>query len=730
MTYPKIIVNSWGIFGNQLGEEESYKLASANTRSNWQVYSDSSGNIIGGQRDGMPYLEVNGRSGNISAQTFDVSHVPGLSPYNRGYGNIAFVTKDASNNIYFTGVATGNIFRETSYAGMVNDAFIAKATPYGDVIWSRQLNTTAIDDGLRVAISPGGDVYWAGTTGGNSMGENKSKVDGNDVTHWIDIYVRRYSPNGDLLGSAIIGSPRDDWNRVGVSGPPDSVIDLIIDADGNPILIGNSSSRYGDTSDPKYAIKLTTIRLDPSYSISPSASAINEGSTLTTTVSTTNVTAGTTLYYSLSGTGITSADFSSGSLLGSGVLSSSGSFSFSHALASDLTTEGTETLLIKLFSDSARTTQVGSTVSVTINDTSLTPPSSYSISDIQAYEGDTLYALVTRTGNINLAHTLNLTLTNGTAFTNFDFTAPSSTLSFLAGESSKLIAISTLEDTLVEPDESFYLTLSSGDSTALFADSSATLTILNDDAAPTTINNITNTTITNTQNILNYNSYTVDNSRNYNIKVGNVNTGGGSFVIGGDNNTVGTSSTTTTINVDYRYTGTSGADRLIGNQGANGQSWAHDLLDAGDGDDYLGGGGGRDVMNGGRGNDELRGGYGHDVLDGGEGSDLLYGGGGRNTYNNNNDGALDEIYVLSDYHSHNQPTGRLHNGANADTISSLGREDRITILGTTTDQLSIRQLADGLGIFASGSLEAIVTDSSWTAASLGNNVFGDASRFF
>jgi len=50
--------------------------------------------------------------------------------------------------------------------------------------------------------------------------------------------------------------------------------------------------------------------------------------------------------------------------------------------------------------------------------------------------------------------------------------------------------------------------------------------------------------------------------------------------------------------------------------------------------------------------------------------------------------------------------------------------------GITTDQLSIRQLSDGLGIFASGSLEAIVTDSSWTAASLANNVFGDATRFF
>ena len=72
-----------------------------------------------------------------------------------------------------------------------------------------------------------------------------------------------------------------------------------------------------------------------------------------------------------------------------------------------------------------------------------------------------------------------------------------------------------------------------------------------------------------------------------------------------------------------------------------------------------------------------------------------------------------------------------HDGQTAPRrASSLGVEDRITILGATTDELSIRQLNDGLGIFASGSLEAIVTDGNWTAAALGNNVFGDASRFW
>ena len=55
-------------------------------------------------------------------------------------------------------------------------------------------------------------------------------------------------------------------------------------------------------------------------------------------------------------------------------------------------------------------------------------------------------------------------------------------------------------------------------------------------------------------------------------------------------------------------------------------------------------------------------------------------------------------------------------------------EDRIVILGATTDDPSIRQLNDGLGIFASGPLLAIVTDYSWSDAALGYNVFADAPR--
>lgn len=111
----------------------------------------------------------------------------------------------------------------------------------------------------------------------------------------------------------------------------------------------------------------------PTYSLTPSASSINEGAVLTSTVATTNLITGSKLYYALDGTKITSADFSAGTITGEGVTDFTGKFTFSHMIKNDLLTEGTETLSIKLYSDSARTLQVGTTAIVSIADTSESP---------------------------------------------------------------------------------------------------------------------------------------------------------------------------------------------------------------------------------------------------------------------------------------------------------------------------------------------------------------------
>ena len=109
----------------------------------------------------------------------------------------------------------------------------------------------------------------------------------------------------------------------------------------------------------------------PTYTLSVSATAIDEGGSFTTTVSTTNVDDGTSFNYVLSGTNVTSADFSSGSLTGT-ITISNNTASFSHTVAEDTLTEGTETFTIKIYDSSLN--YVGNTLTVTIADTSTTPP--------------------------------------------------------------------------------------------------------------------------------------------------------------------------------------------------------------------------------------------------------------------------------------------------------------------------------------------------------------------
>ena len=110
----------------------------------------------------------------------------------------------------------------------------------------------------------------------------------------------------------------------------------------------------------------------PTYTHAVSATNVDEGGSFTTTITTTNVDDGTNLYWELSGTNVTSDDFSSGALTGTASISSN-SATFSHTVANDTLTEGTETVTIKVYSDSGRNTQVGNTLTVTLADTSLTP---------------------------------------------------------------------------------------------------------------------------------------------------------------------------------------------------------------------------------------------------------------------------------------------------------------------------------------------------------------------
>ena len=174
--------------------------------------------------------------------------------------------------------------------------------------------------------------------------------------------------------------------------------------------------------------------------LSANTNPIDEGSSLIITATTTNVAENTTLYWSFSGTGIAAADFMEGTLESNTVIPASGVNNWSTSIKSDALTEGNETLLVKLFTDSARTTQVGNTLNVTINDTSTTPTPTYALNtNVSQIDEGGAWTTEVVTGNVAQGTTLYWSL-SGTnldasdfssgALTGDDVTAANGTFSF------------------------------------------------------------------------------------------------------------------------------------------------------------------------------------------------------------------------------------------------------------------------------------------------------------
>ena len=143
------------------------------------------------------------------------------------------------------------------------------------------------------------------------------------------------------------------------------------------IHVWTCGTGWTKTGAVNYSIELATQLFSgdtakEEYVLSLNSSSLTEGDMFTSTVNTTNVAENTRLYWSVSGKGITSDDFSFGVLSGSGIVNSNGEITFSHTLANDLRTEGTEMFSINLFTDEERTQEVA-IADVTIQDSSVTP---------------------------------------------------------------------------------------------------------------------------------------------------------------------------------------------------------------------------------------------------------------------------------------------------------------------------------------------------------------------
>ena len=80
--------------------------------------------------------------------------------------------------------------------------------------WSLQVGTQMPDTTFGVSVAPNGDLVLAAVTEGSLAGENQGQR---------DVYLARYSPDGELRWSQQTGGPQND-SPLGVSAAPDGSI--------------------------------------------------------------------------------------------------------------------------------------------------------------------------------------------------------------------------------------------------------------------------------------------------------------------------------------------------------------------------------------------------------------------------------------------------------------------------------------------------------------------------
>ena len=178
----------------------------------------------------------------------------------------------------------------------------------------------------------------------------------------------------DLTGNLILGEyyyfPALPNDQVKIKNGS-TIVTLDFDNDGK--IRNKNLGDYVDIGDVRLTLRgiggtLGQAGQGVTYAISPSATTVNEGVTITFTITTTNIANGTTVYWDTTG-GVNAADFTDNAVSGN-INVNNNTATFTRTLKNDLSlnqTEGTETFQIRV---SDGTNIVATSPAITVNDTS------------------------------------------------------------------------------------------------------------------------------------------------------------------------------------------------------------------------------------------------------------------------------------------------------------------------------------------------------------------------
>ena len=156
------------------------------------------------------------------------------------------ITVDASGDLF----VVGSMYEATDYELRKADAFITKYSSDGALIWIEQFGTANDDNAKSIAVDADGNLIVAGYTYG--------EFDGESTNGWYDAFIAKYSSDGALIWVRQFGAIEGfDYtiapNDYAMSVTVGSSGDIFVTGDTMLVFDGESSSGGRDAFIAKYS---------------------------------------------------------------------------------------------------------------------------------------------------------------------------------------------------------------------------------------------------------------------------------------------------------------------------------------------------------------------------------------------------------------------------------------------------------------------------------------------
>ena len=174
------------------------------------------------------------------------------------------ISISSDGSLYIAGDANGSVDGQ-AYVGS-SDAFLVKYNSSGTMLWTKQIGTSNADKATGIASGPDGSIYLIGYTEGSIGGKNN--------LGFSDAFLMKFSSNGTQLWSAQVGSNSWDSAKAISIGSDDAVYivgDSNASVDGQPYLGGSDVflMKFSSNGNKIWTQQLGTPNNDNIHSVSP-----------------------------------------------------------------------------------------------------------------------------------------------------------------------------------------------------------------------------------------------------------------------------------------------------------------------------------------------------------------------------------------------------------------------------------------------------------------------------